>query len=548
MEPIATSGSLDHVHAAQLLVQLHQQNATGSLKLERAPLQKDVYLKDGQILFAASNDPKDQLASILVEEGKLGPDQMTIAQARVSAGNPLAKILTELGYVSQRELADAARIKVEKILADLYGWKEGNYQFAEGSLPKGAIDLELSTVRLLFNSMRRIQDREWVLSQLGSLDAVLSTAGSFSGFIAGADPDPKVGAVLRSVDGTKSVKQIAATSSLGEFEVSKILAAGVVLGALDRAQTLPQTEIFRPPSAKAAPPDPNAIFDAAAAAEPPPPPKAPEPFARERAPAPRAQGPQGPQGPQSPQSPPSRYSDFVIDEPPASPRPSVSRTAPRTVARGGGSGSAGRSNRRAILTLVVVVILGVSALYYVYVYLPQSRRARTPLVAQATTTAVPTTALTTAPTTSIAPQSLTSSVVPVTTTVSARPGGTIPPTRPPPTGGSTLPTKARENLRNGDYAAAAAQFLDEIRANGKGKYSLAVGLNCDIGNVATAVKAAEGKADLFILPARVENRSCYRVCWGLYDSLEAAEEAMGTLPPSFQKQRPIPLSTARLLR
>ena len=31
-----------------------------------------VYFRDGQILFAASNDPQDQLASILVEEGKLG--------------------------------------------------------------------------------------------------------------------------------------------------------------------------------------------------------------------------------------------------------------------------------------------------------------------------------------------------------------------------------------------------------------------------------------------------------------------------------------------
>ena len=126
------SGNLVQKGVLSLLTELSQAKATGSLKLERAPLQKAVYLRDGQILFAASNDPKDQLASILVEEGKLGPDQMQIAQARVSPGNPLAKVLTELGYISQRELADAARLKVEKILTDLFGWKEGNHQFAEG--------------------------------------------------------------------------------------------------------------------------------------------------------------------------------------------------------------------------------------------------------------------------------------------------------------------------------------------------------------------------------------------------------------------------------
>ena len=55
-----------------------------------------------------------------MEEGKLGPDQMQVAQGRVSSGNPLAKVLTELGYISQRELADAARLKVEKILTSVY--------------------------------------------------------------------------------------------------------------------------------------------------------------------------------------------------------------------------------------------------------------------------------------------------------------------------------------------------------------------------------------------------------------------------------------------
>jgi hypothetical protein len=86
------SGNLSRKPALDILVELHRGSVTGSLKLERAPLQKAVYFRDGQILFAASNDPKDQLASILVEEGKLGPDQMQVAQARVSPGNPLAKV------------------------------------------------------------------------------------------------------------------------------------------------------------------------------------------------------------------------------------------------------------------------------------------------------------------------------------------------------------------------------------------------------------------------------------------------------------------------
>ena len=80
------SGHLSDKPVLDVIVELHRGGVTGSLKLERAPLQKAVYVRDGQILFAASNDPKDQLASILVEEGKLGPEQMQVAQARVSPG------------------------------------------------------------------------------------------------------------------------------------------------------------------------------------------------------------------------------------------------------------------------------------------------------------------------------------------------------------------------------------------------------------------------------------------------------------------------------
>ena len=120
---------------------MYHGGVTGSLKLERAPLQKAVYFRDGQILFAASNDPKDQLASILVEEGKLGPIKCRWRRRACPQGTLSLKCSPSSGYISQRELAEAARVKVERILTDLYTWNEGTFEFATKSLPKGAIDL-----------------------------------------------------------------------------------------------------------------------------------------------------------------------------------------------------------------------------------------------------------------------------------------------------------------------------------------------------------------------------------------------------------------------
>src|SRR3972149_7461054 len=96
-----TESNLAEKGALSLMTEFNRKKATGTLRFVWGTKQKAVYFQDGQILFAASNETKDQLASILVEEGKLGPDQIELAKARVSAGGkPLAKVLTELGYLS----------------------------------------------------------------------------------------------------------------------------------------------------------------------------------------------------------------------------------------------------------------------------------------------------------------------------------------------------------------------------------------------------------------------------------------------------------------
>ena len=583
-----TAGSLEEQHVAHLLVSLHQQKATGSLRLERAPLQKAVYVKEGQILFAASNDPKDQLASILVEEGKLGPDQMAVAQARVSAGNPLAKVLTELGYVSQRELADAARLKVEKILVDLYSWREGSFQFADGSLPKGAIDLELSTPKLLFNSMRRIQERDWVLNQFRSLDTVLAATGGFHGFLREADPEPRAAEVLRLADGVKSIKQIAAVSALGEFEVCKILVAAFLLGALEARQSLAES-----PAASVARPQPSGdletLFESVSAQP-----------ARGGTSAAKGLG-----GGHS-SSGDKKAADFLIDDEPAPARPMAVRTSARPKKNKAGGGGSRRSFSVIALALVALSVLGAGAYYFLFMRKGPSAPSRPPTTQARATTTVPAPGPTPAQPLPLPPAP--SSVPGAATTApsGSATSGSPPPTQPSPTtvpprvatgGASATPTQpptlappvqkppapttsvpapqppapagtrpippptaapgppasgglaaGQSQLKSGNYDQAAAAFHQQVSTNGKGKFTIAVSINCDAGNVGAAVLNSGGSTELFILPARVNNRSCYRVCWGLFDSAVAAERAIGSMPEYFRKQKPVSVATARVLR
>jgi hypothetical protein len=581
-------------------VELHQGAVTGSLKLERAPLQKAVYFRDGQILFAASNDPKDQLASILVEEGKLGPDQMQVAQARVTPGNPLAKVLTELGYISQRELADAARIKVEKILTDLYTWKEGVYQFATKSLPKGAIDLELSTPRLLFASIRRVQDREWVLRQLGSLDSVLAPTPAFDSFLRATEPEPLAEQVLKLADGVRTVKQIGAMSSLGEFEVCKVLAAALVGGGVSRndaAASAPSAnvEAFSFPSEaerSSFPPPPAATYGSstadapsevspepsydtvyqAAAVRPSPPVEESERTVFEPVPV-------RPSPPSPPPVPPLEplaegASELLIDEPePASESPP--RNPPRPKGRRGGGGGSGSAPGILKWVVAAALLAGVGYAAYAFVWPLVAGRPKPATSAGAitTTTSAPgsdaasattgaettipeassptppvSAARTTAPeaaTTSIAPRTSAPTTIPRDPRPTPPSGAAKPPTPTPP---KPAGSDGRSLLTSGNLAAAARAFQSELSSIAGDKFTLALGLYCNEENVERLVSNAQGSRDLYLLPTTSQGRACYRVTWGLYDSREAADTAKGSVPVALRSGDVAPVPVSRFLR
>jgi hypothetical protein len=231
------SGQIDPHAFPFLLVDLHRNGATGSLKVEGPSYQKALYFRSGRILFGSSNDPRDQLGAILIETGTLTPEQLEEANSKVGAGSPLAKVLSETGFVSQRELGEAARAKVERILSDVIAYTVGNFEFEDGVLPKGAIDLKLSTERLLLAAVRRVSDRGFVLRHLEGLDVVLTPVPEMKGKL--PEVESEAADMLGRLDGRVTLKNAAAGTRLDEFEAAKLACTLVFLGLLRRSDERP---------------------------------------------------------------------------------------------------------------------------------------------------------------------------------------------------------------------------------------------------------------------------------------------------------------------
>ncbi len=313
-EAFPVSGNIEPASFPHLLVDLHRHGATGSLKVTGPVHPKALYFRGGRILFGSSNDPRDQLGAILIESGRISREQLDEVNAKVGPGNPLAKVLAESGFVNQRELGDAARVKVERILADVLSWDSGSFEFEDGVLPKGAVDLKLSTERLLLAATQRVPDRAFALRHV-ELSTVLEAAPE--GETALSEVRAEVWPLLERLDGQRTLKDAIALTRLDEFEAAKTACAMLFLGIVRGKAGGPELDLAEEAqSGFAAAPD----FPAAE-----PEPESPTatvafPFApQEPEPAPFA----------TPQAEPEPFPEVLPAEPAAIPQPAAIPEAPR---------------------------------------------------------------------------------------------------------------------------------------------------------------------------------------------------------------------------
>jgi hypothetical protein len=266
------SGNIEPLAFPYLLVDLHRHGATGSLKVTGAMHPKALYFRAGRILFGSSNDSRDQLGAILIDSGRLTREQLEDVNAKVGPGNPLAKVLSESGFVSQRELNEAARHKVERILADVLSWDRGTFEFEDGVLPKGSVDLKLSTERLLLAAVHRIGDRAFALRHV-ELSAVLEPVPGGDEVLTEIRAD--VWPLLERLDGRRTLKDAIALTRLDEFEAVKTACALLFLGVVRKSAAPVEQELDLAGEAQSAFGEAGAVPFAEPFPEPPSPPSPP---------------------------------------------------------------------------------------------------------------------------------------------------------------------------------------------------------------------------------------------------------------------------------
>ena len=157
--PIPLSGNIKSTPLSDILEDLRQRKAAGTLTLRRGGIVKCIHVKDGQIVFASSTDPRDRLGEILVKSGRVTREDLDHALRLYTKNAGLKKlgaILVENGLVPPKELFSGLKIQVKDIIFSLFLWPEGDYQFDQ-RLPSDIIQLQINFHELISEIIERIR-------------------------------------------------------------------------------------------------------------------------------------------------------------------------------------------------------------------------------------------------------------------------------------------------------------------------------------------------------------------------------------------------------
>jgi len=255
---ITLQGGLEDVTVAEAIREVYAARHTGILHLSREKIEKRIYFRKGNIVFANSDVHTDRLGEFLVGVGEL--ERQGLERAALAArdtGQRLGGVLVEMDLLAADKLDDAVRRQVGAIIHSVIEWEKGAYGFEMLDRPvEEDIELDLSTAELILSGIRGMRSVDSALRAIGDGDRVPVTARNPLLLYQKMALTTAEAYVWSRIDGMATVGEISAVSPLGDDDTMRcvyaLVATGVVALESKRARSqlgttaVPDVEIPKP--------------------------------------------------------------------------------------------------------------------------------------------------------------------------------------------------------------------------------------------------------------------------------------------------------------
>jgi hypothetical protein len=236
---MAIEGPLRELGVHDVFQLLDLTRKTGALRVRSALRDNEgvVHFQNGRVVGASMRDESHRLGRMLVQAGRITPDELARAldiQSTSGAPRRLGEILVSLGGIAPRELDRQVRRQVETVVFELLSWSEGYFSFEETAVTDDAMPESsgLTAEALLMEAARRIDEWARMADRIPDAGVVPALAMDEDDHASTLELRPHEWQVLAAVDGVASIRAIARTVGLSEFDAARViyglLSTGVV--------------------------------------------------------------------------------------------------------------------------------------------------------------------------------------------------------------------------------------------------------------------------------------------------------------------------------
>lgn len=242
-DDLSIQGTLAETTVPDLFRSLIRSNETAMVTLEGAVRNDVIYMTEGKIVFASSEDPDMGLGEVLLRSGELSLTQYAAAMERLLIPKRMGALLCDLGFIKPEELIRSVERQASAIVLNAMRYRAGNYTIEfTSTFPDDILTLPLNTERLILDGVAAIDFWSLITRGIGRFDRVLEQVKSADARSYHIELTEEEGHVLNLFSEPVTVDEVCARSYLSNFSTARTTWALMSVNLLQDAESGMVTE------------------------------------------------------------------------------------------------------------------------------------------------------------------------------------------------------------------------------------------------------------------------------------------------------------------
>src|SRR6202158_1765897 len=203
---------------SDLMPSLSHLRWTGLVRVPPASGQRSIYLKEGEVRGAMSEDPADRLGEVVIRLGYLTRKQLDQVLEQ-GPSSKMGRVLVDRGLLEAHQLWKCITQQLSDIFHAMVLCREGAFLLIDQEMDEKSMhSVQLSTQSLLMDSIRKIDEMAHFRKRIPHGRVHVSRKRGSDGKL-----EEEEDRVLALVDGERTVLELGQASKLSEFDVTKVI-------------------------------------------------------------------------------------------------------------------------------------------------------------------------------------------------------------------------------------------------------------------------------------------------------------------------------------